>query len=61
MFWRWTDSQIIYESLITVMFLVAAIVAYGLLRKGGRRICPMEDLAYWRGDLDRHDRDSGAV
>ncbi|MCL4409629.1 MAG: hypothetical protein M1356_04830 [Gammaproteobacteria bacterium] len=40
--WRWTDSQIIYESLITVMFLVAAIVAYGLLRKA------VGEFAQWK-------------
>lgn len=33
-FWRWTESQVIYESLITVGFLVAAIIGYFLLRKG---------------------------
>ncbi|RUO35693.1 hypothetical protein [Aliidiomarina sanyensis] len=33
-FWRWTESQIIFESLITVGFLVAAIFGYFILRKG---------------------------
>lgn len=31
--WRWTASQVIYEGLITVGFLVAAMAAYGMLRK----------------------------
>ncbi|RUO37728.1 hypothetical protein CWE13_07210 [Aliidiomarina shirensis] len=40
--WRWTESQIIFESLITVGFLIAAIVGFFVLRKAAL------DWQYWK-------------
>ncbi|RUO23337.1 hypothetical protein CWE08_01425 [Aliidiomarina iranensis] len=40
--WRWTESQIIFESLITVGFLLAAIAGYFLLRRVAL------DWQYWK-------------
>lgn len=40
--WRWTESQIIFESLITVGFLIAAIAGYFVLRRAAL------DWQYWK-------------
>lgn len=40
--WRWTEHQVLVESLISIGFLVGAVVGYFLLRKG------LQDLKEWR-------------
>ncbi|MFU8785255.1 hypothetical protein [Aliidiomarina sp.] len=40
--WRWTETQVIFESLITTGFLVAAIAGYFTLRRG------VGDWQHWK-------------